>query len=116
MLRKDKIKLLQQMAKGDSSGLYQINKSLSVVFITMVNNEGYWIEYFSFDPNKKDVDIDNLTTDEILNDPSIRKYTSTELRMMQKRRFIFAMPPELLNYSDEKIMEFYNKHFAKDNE
>lgn len=113
MNRKEKIKLLKQVATGDSTGLYQVNKSLSVLFIEMVNDEGYWIDYFSFDPNKKDIDIDNLTTDEILNDPSIRKYTTTELKQIQKRRFVFALPPELLNRSQPEIMEFYNKHFAE---
>lgn len=112
MNRKEKIKLLKQVATGDSTGLYQVNKSLSVLFIEMVNDEGYWIDYFSFDPDKKDVDIDNLTTDEILNDHSIRKYTTTKLKQIQKKRFIFAIPPELLNRSQPDIMEFYNKYFA----
>jgi len=113
MNRKEKIKLLQNIAKGDTSELYKINKALSVLFIEMVNDEGYWIDYFSFDPNKKDIDIDNLTTDEILNDPSIRKYTTTELKQIQKRRFVFAMPPELLNRSQPEIMKIYNKLFRE---
>jgi len=116
MKRQEKIKLLKNIAAGDSSALYQINKGISVIFIDMIDNEGYWIEYFSFDPNKKDIDIDNLTTEQILNDNSIRKYTTTELKRILKRRFVFAIPMELLYGTQPEIMEFYNKYSAFNNQ
>ena len=113
MNRKEKIMLLKQVATGDNEALKQINKGLTVVFLTMIDDEGYWVSYFNLDDPSKDVDIKNLTVDQILNDPSIHKYTSTELRKIQKRRFVFAMPPELLNRSQPEIMKLYNKLFAE---
>jgi hypothetical protein len=113
MNRKEKIKLLKQVATGNNEALYQINKGLMVIFLTMIDDEGYWVSYFNLDDRSKDVDIDNLTTDQILNDPSIHKYTTTELKKIQKKRFVFAMPPELLNRSQPEIMEIYKKLFTK---
>jgi hypothetical protein len=111
MNRKDKIKLLQDVAKGDSSGLLKINKCLSVVFIDFINDEPKWIEQDVFinlsingSLNEEEYNkygVKRKTDEEILNDHSIRKYNSTELRQLRKRRFVFEMPWGMLGDTDQ---------------
>ena len=78
MNRQDKIKLLKKVAKGDNSSLISLNKGLAVLFLDMVENKPIWIDH--------DYLTDNRTTTEILTDNTIRKYTSIELKQIQKRR------------------------------
>ena len=123
MLRKDKIKLLKDIAKGDSSGLIKLNKCLSVIFVDFVNDEPVWIDHDVFfnlsldgSLNEEEYNKDGIkrkTDEELLNDDSIRKYTSTELRQIQKRRYIFAMPMEMFNCTNQEARDFYNKYYGE---
>ena len=104
MNREDKIKLLQQVAKGNTSALRSLNKGIAVIFLDIIKNIPYWI----------DLDIylnSNKGIQEIIKDNSIRKFTTNELKEIHKRRFVFATPPEMFyNNSESEKINFYNRY------
>ena len=114
MNRDEKIKLLKDISKGDTSALISLNKSIGVVFIDMIENIPYWIDldvYFSRCYISGESGFSNIKIQEIINDDSVKKYTTNELKQIHKKRFVFAMPPEMFyNNSESEKMDFYNRY------
>lgn len=112
MLRKEKIKMLKQIATGDTSELHLISKRYVVVFLEMYNDVLYYIDHRIYFKNTGERDLTNEQRQQIFDDPGIRKYTYNELKALSKRHFIFCMPLQMFAGTEAEIKEFYNKYFA----
>lgn len=112
MLRKEKIKLLKQIAKGDSSGLYIFNKRYSVIFLGIYNDVLYYINDTEYFNNLENLELTDIRQQQIFDDPSIKKYSYNELKKLSERHYIFCMPMECFHRPEDEVREFYNTYLA----
>jgi len=112
MNRKEKIMLLQQIAKGDNSELKIFNKRYAVVFLGIFDDVLHYIDHDLFFKIADEGSLTGEQRQQILNDPSIRKYTYSELMKLSERHIVFCVPIQMLHRPEAEIKEFYNKYFA----